>query len=71
VNVLALPGLPPVAELAAAGVARVSVGGALAFLAYGAALDAAQAFRRGALDWVPTAREGAAAVQEALRHTGP
>lgn len=42
VNVLALPGVPPVAELAEAGVARVSVGGAFAFAAYGAAASAAR-----------------------------
>jgi 2-methylisocitrate lyase-like PEP mutase family enzyme len=42
VNVLALPGVPPVAELAAAGVSRVSVGGAFAFAALGAAVAAAR-----------------------------
>jgi 2-methylisocitrate lyase-like PEP mutase family enzyme len=36
VNVLALPVAPPVAELAAAGVRRVSVGGGFAFAALGA-----------------------------------
>jgi 2-methylisocitrate lyase-like PEP mutase family enzyme len=41
VNVLALAGAPPVAELAAAGVARVSVGGAFAFAALGAVVEAA------------------------------
>jgi 2-methylisocitrate lyase-like PEP mutase family enzyme len=40
VNVLARPGAPAVAELAALGVKRVSVGGAFAFAAYAAALDA-------------------------------
>ena len=42
VNVLVLRGAPTVPELAAAGVRRVSVGGALAFVAYGAAVDAAR-----------------------------
>lgn len=42
VNVLAFPGVPPVAELAELGVARVSVGGAFAFAAYGAMVDAAR-----------------------------
>jgi 2-methylisocitrate lyase-like PEP mutase family enzyme len=42
VNVLARPGAPPVAELAALGVKRVSVGGAFAFAAYGAAVQAAR-----------------------------
>ena len=45
-NVLALPGAPPVAELAAAGVARVSVGGAFAFAALGAVVEAAQELQR-------------------------
>jgi 2-methylisocitrate lyase-like PEP mutase family enzyme len=42
VNVLALPGGPPVAELAAAGVRRISVGGAFAFAAYGTLIEAAR-----------------------------
>ncbi len=42
VNVLARAATPPVAELAAIGVKRVSVGGGLAFAAYGAAVDAAR-----------------------------
>jgi 2-methylisocitrate lyase-like PEP mutase family enzyme len=41
VNVLAMAGVPGVAELAALGVARVSTGGALAFAAYGALAQAA------------------------------
>lgn len=45
VNVLALPGCPPVAELAEAGVARVSVGGAFAFAAFAGLLDAARELR--------------------------
>jgi 2-methylisocitrate lyase-like PEP mutase family enzyme len=45
VNVLALPGAPPVAELAAAGVSRVSVGGAFAFAALGAVVEAAAELR--------------------------
>ncbi|WP_262496011.1 isocitrate lyase/phosphoenolpyruvate mutase family protein [Nonomuraea sp. SYSU D8015] len=40
-NVMAGPGAPPVAELAAAGVARVSVGSAIAQSAYAAAARAA------------------------------
>ncbi len=40
VNVLALPGVPSVAELAAIGVKRVSVGGAFAFAALGALAQA-------------------------------
>ncbi len=45
VNVLALPGCPPVDELAEAGVARVSVGGAFAYAALSALLDAAAELR--------------------------
>jgi 2-methylisocitrate lyase-like PEP mutase family enzyme len=45
VNVLALGGAPPVSELAELGVARVSVGGAFAFAAYGGMLDAARELR--------------------------
>jgi 2-methylisocitrate lyase-like PEP mutase family enzyme len=41
VNVLALAGGPSVQELAAAGVRRVSTGGALARFSYGALLEAA------------------------------
>jgi 2-methylisocitrate lyase-like PEP mutase family enzyme len=46
VNVLALSGAPPVADLAAAGVSRVSVGGAFAFAALGAVVEAATELRQ-------------------------
>jgi 2-methylisocitrate lyase-like PEP mutase family enzyme len=42
VNVLAFPDSPPVAELAEAGVARISVGGAFAYAALAAVVDAAR-----------------------------
>jgi 2-methylisocitrate lyase-like PEP mutase family enzyme len=42
VSVLVVPGSPPVAELAEAGVARISVGGGLAFAALGAVVGAAR-----------------------------
>ena len=42
VNVILLPGGPAVAELAAAGVARISVGGALAWVSWGAVAEAAR-----------------------------
>jgi len=45
VNVLFLPGSPPVPELAAAGVSRISVGGAFAYAAYAALADAAISLR--------------------------
>ena len=45
VNVLALPGTPAVAELAGLGVGRVSVGGALIWVALTAVVDAATGLR--------------------------
>jgi 2-methylisocitrate lyase-like PEP mutase family enzyme len=42
VNVLAFPGVPAVPELADAGVSRISVGGAFAFAALGATVEAAR-----------------------------
>ena len=42
VNVLAVPGIPPIAELAEAGVARISVGGAFSHVAFGALTRAAR-----------------------------
>jgi 2-methylisocitrate lyase-like PEP mutase family enzyme len=45
VNVLAIGGAPPVPELAEAGVARISVGGAFAFAALGALVEAATELR--------------------------
>jgi 2-methylisocitrate lyase-like PEP mutase family enzyme len=45
INVLAVPGLPPVAELAEAGVSRVSIGSAFANDAYGALIRDATEFR--------------------------
>jgi 2-methylisocitrate lyase-like PEP mutase family enzyme len=45
VNVLAFPGVPSVAELADLGVARISVGGAFAYAATGALVEAARELR--------------------------
>jgi 2-methylisocitrate lyase-like PEP mutase family enzyme len=45
VNVLALPGVPPVSELAELGVARISVGSAFAGAAWGAVVQAATELR--------------------------
>jgi 2-methylisocitrate lyase-like PEP mutase family enzyme len=62
VNVLAMPAVPPVAELAAAGVARISVGGAFFFVAYNALADAATELRdQGTFGY------GAARVNPAVR----
>jgi 2-methylisocitrate lyase-like PEP mutase family enzyme len=44
-NVLAVPGLPGLTELAATGVSRISVGGVFAYHAYGALIQAATELR--------------------------
>jgi 2-methylisocitrate lyase-like PEP mutase family enzyme len=52
VNVLALPGAPPVAELGALGVRRISVGSAFSRVALGATIDAArELLERGTYDF--------------------
>jgi 2-methylisocitrate lyase-like PEP mutase family enzyme len=59
VNVIARPGAPTVAELADVGVARVSVGGAFAWVALGAAAEAANELReRGTYGYLDRAGEG-------------
>jgi len=45
VNVMVQPGSPSVSELAELGVKRISVGGAFAFAAYGAVIEAAKELR--------------------------
>ena len=67
VNVLARPGAPSVSELASAGVARVSVGGAFAFTALGAAAEAArELLEDGTYGFWETAGPGAKAAREAF-----
>ena len=44
VNVLALPSVPPVSELAALGVKRISVGSAFSLVGIGAVAEAAREF---------------------------
>jgi 2-methylisocitrate lyase-like PEP mutase family enzyme len=67
VNVLALPGMPSVAELADAGVSRISVGGAFAFAAYGAAAAAGrELLDSGTYGYWETAAAGGKAVREAF-----
>ena len=67
VNVLAMPGVPPVAELAAAGVSRISVGGAFAFAALGALVDAATELRdQGTYGFQGGAAAGRAATRTAF-----
>ncbi|MGH8963226.1 MAG: isocitrate lyase/PEP mutase family protein [Jatrophihabitantaceae bacterium] len=67
VNVLAMPGAPPIAALADAGVARVSVGGAFAFAALGAVVEAARELQsQGTYSYGARSRGGRAAVQAAF-----
>jgi 2-methylisocitrate lyase-like PEP mutase family enzyme len=68
VNVLAVPGCPPVADLASAGVARVSIGGAFAFAAYGALVEAATELQSsGTYGYRERSTVGSKAVREAFR----
>jgi 2-methylisocitrate lyase-like PEP mutase family enzyme len=67
VNVLALPGAPSVAELGQAGVKRISVGGAFAFVALGAATVAArELLEQGTYGFWETAGRGAATARAAF-----
>jgi len=67
VNVLARASTPPVAELGALGVKRVSVGGAFAFAAFGAALEAAgELLNEGTYGFTQLAGAGAKAVRAAF-----
>jgi 2-methylisocitrate lyase-like PEP mutase family enzyme len=67
VNVLALPGVPPVAELAAIGVKRISVGGAFAFAALGALAEAGrELLEHGSYGYWELARPGTAAARTAF-----
>src|ERR1700761_6663831 len=67
VNVLAIAGAPPVAELAEAGVSRVSVGGAFAFAALGALADAAHALRdKGTYGYLASSAAGRQAIKRAV-----
>jgi 2-methylisocitrate lyase-like PEP mutase family enzyme len=59
VNVLVLPGMPSIAELADAGVSRISVGGGFAYAALGAAASAGrELLEEGRYNWGDAAREG-------------
>ena len=67
VNVLALEDVPPVAELARAGVSRISVGGAFAFAAIGAVVSAATELReQGTYGFRAGSAAGAAAARRAF-----
>jgi 2-methylisocitrate lyase-like PEP mutase family enzyme len=66
-NVLVLPGMPSVSELGEAGVSRISVGGAFAFAAYGAAATAGrELLESGSYGYWETAATGAKAAREAF-----
>jgi 2-methylisocitrate lyase-like PEP mutase family enzyme len=68
VNVLMLPGGPTIAELAAAGVARVSVGGAFSAVALGAVARAArELLEQGTSGWMEVAGEGRKLAARAFR----
>ena len=67
VSVLTFPGCPTVAEMAAIGVSRVSVGGAFAFAALGAMVAAAEELRdQGTLGFLTGARAGGRAARAAF-----
>jgi 2-methylisocitrate lyase-like PEP mutase family enzyme len=68
VNVLVRPGAPEIAELGEIGVRRVSVGGAFAFTALGAVVDAARELREdGTYGYWDRASSGAKAARAAFR----
>ena len=72
VNVLLLPGAPSVPELAAAGVSRVSVGGAFGFAMLAALADAADELRgAGPYTFLGRAGAGRALAREAFGETTP
>ena len=67
VNVLALPGVPPVSELGAAGVRRISVGSAFAWAAFSGVTEAARELReRGTYGFLERAVTGRTAVRTAF-----
>jgi 2-methylisocitrate lyase-like PEP mutase family enzyme len=67
VSVLALRGAPSTGELAALGVARVSVGGAFAFAALGGLREAAEELRdRGTYGYLERAALGIQAARSAF-----
>ena len=71
VNVLAVAGAPSVGELAQAGVSRVSVGGAFAFAALGALVDAATELRdQGTYGYLAGSAAGRRAIKDAVLAAG-
>jgi 2-methylisocitrate lyase-like PEP mutase family enzyme len=67
VNVLAVRGAPSVSDLSALGVARISVGGAFAFAAFGGLLEAAEELRdQGTYGYLEQAAAGSKALRNAF-----
>jgi 2-methylisocitrate lyase-like PEP mutase family enzyme len=67
INVVTRIGLPTVAELAALGVRRISVGGAFAFAGLGAVVEAAREFREdGTYGFMELTRSGGTAARPAF-----
>jgi 2-methylisocitrate lyase-like PEP mutase family enzyme len=67
VNVLALPGVPTVAELTEIGVKRISIGGAFAFVAYNALIEAGrELLDHGTYSFWDQAAPGSAAARTAF-----
>jgi 2-methylisocitrate lyase-like PEP mutase family enzyme len=72
VNVLARPGGPTIAELAEAGVHRISVGGSFAFAALGAVVEAAtELLERGTYGYAERATVGRQAARQAFAAPTP
>jgi len=70
INVIALPNAPSVAELAALGVGRVSVGGAFAWVALGAVVEAANELReQGTYGYFARTGEGSKVARTAFSRT--
>lgn len=70
-NVLVRPGVPPVGVLAELGVRRVSIGGAFAYLAFGAAAEAArELLEDGTYRWLENAARGAKVARAAFEDAG-
>jgi 2-methylisocitrate lyase-like PEP mutase family enzyme len=66
-NVLAMPGVPTIGELAEVGVSRVSVGGAFAYAAYAALVQAATELRdQGTYGYFESVKAGAGATRAAF-----
>jgi 2-methylisocitrate lyase-like PEP mutase family enzyme len=68
VNVLLMPGMAPIEELAEAGVARISVGGTFSMVAFGALVRAARELKeQGTYGFFELAREGRELTTRAFR----